>query len=165
MTSCPRRVEPQDTWVRNGAASVGWVGSKTALRCVVFIPDVHICDPLHLQLLRFWRRNPTAKRWTAGPSGSSRTSCEYQTACSASLGSSETCLLTNGVVKCGSLCGYPPFYEESESRLFSKIMKAQYEFDSPFWDDISESGNELGGSISSSAGAPGAHACALLTCS
>lgn len=39
------------------------------------------------------------------------------------------------------LCGYPPFYEESESKLFSKIMKAQYEFDSPFWDDISESGN------------------------
>lgn len=39
------------------------------------------------------------------------------------------------------LCGYPPFYEESETKLFSKIMKAQYEFDSPFWDDISESGN------------------------
>jgi len=39
------------------------------------------------------------------------------------------------------LCGYPPFYEESEARLFAKIMKAQYEFDSPFWDDISESGN------------------------
>lgn len=39
-----------------------------------------------------------------------------------------------------SLCGYPPFYEESETRLFSKIMKAHYEFDSPFWDDISESG-------------------------
>lgn len=42
-----------------------------------------------------------------------------------------------------SLCGYPPFYEESETRLFSKIMKAQYEFDSPFWDDISESGECL----------------------
>lgn len=39
-----------------------------------------------------------------------------------------------------SLCGYPPFYEETETRLFSKIMKAQYEFDSPFWDDISDSG-------------------------
>ncbi len=39
-----------------------------------------------------------------------------------------------------SLCGYPPFYEETETRLFSKIMKAQFEFDSPFWDDISESG-------------------------
>lgn len=41
------------------------------------------------------------------------------------------------------LCGYPPFYEETESRLFSRIMRAQYEFDSPFWDDISESGEYL----------------------
>lgn len=61
----------------------------------------------------------------------------------------------------GRLCGYPPFYEESESRLFSKIMKAQYEFDSPFWDDISESGSEPGGSISSEDDASGAHACAF----
>lgn len=38
------------------------------------------------------------------------------------------------------LCGYPPFYEENETKLYAKIMKAQYEFDSPFWDDISESG-------------------------
>uniref|UniRef100_A0A672IPB1 Calcium/calmodulin-dependent protein kinase IGb n=1 Tax=Salarias fasciatus TaxID=181472 RepID=A0A672IPB1_SALFA len=45
-----------------------------------------------------------------------------------------------GVITYILLCGYPPFYEESETRLFSKIMKAQYEFDSPFWDDISESG-------------------------
>ncbi|KAF3860894.1 hypothetical protein F7725_001149 [Dissostichus mawsoni] len=45
-----------------------------------------------------------------------------------------------GVITYILLCGYPPFYEESETRLFSKIIKAQYEFDSPFWDDISESG-------------------------
>lgn len=59
------------------------------------------------------------------------------------LGLSEASLITNDVIKCCSLCGYPPFYEESESRLFSKIMKAQYEFDSPFWDDISESGKDV----------------------
>ncbi|KPP61973.1 calcium/calmodulin-dependent protein kinase IG-like [Scleropages formosus] len=41
------------------------------------------------------------------------------------------------------LCGYPPFYEETETRLFSKIMKAQYEFDSPFWDDISDSAKDF----------------------
>lgn len=52
--------------------------------------------------------------------------------------------------KCRRLCGYPPFYEESETRLFSKIMKAQYEFDSPFWDDISESGNCIISDTSSS---------------
>lgn len=38
------------------------------------------------------------------------------------------------------LCGYPPFYDESDPELFSQILRASYEFDSPFWDDISESG-------------------------
>lgn len=38
------------------------------------------------------------------------------------------------------LSGYPPFYEENETRLFSKIRKAEYAFHSPYWDDISESG-------------------------
>ncbi|XP_041655728.1 calcium/calmodulin-dependent protein kinase IGb [Cheilinus undulatus] len=48
-----------------------------------------------------------------------------------------------GVITYILLCGYPPFYEETESRLFSKIMKAQYEFDSPFWDNISESAKDF----------------------
>ncbi|XP_068601171.1 calcium/calmodulin-dependent protein kinase IGb [Brachionichthys hirsutus] len=48
-----------------------------------------------------------------------------------------------GVIAYILLCGYPPFYEDSEARLFSKIMKAQYEFDSPFWDDISESAKDF----------------------
>lgn len=38
------------------------------------------------------------------------------------------------------LCGYPPFYDESDPELFNQILRASYEFDSPFWDDISESG-------------------------
>jgi len=38
------------------------------------------------------------------------------------------------------LCGYPPFYDENDSELFRQILKAEYEFDSPYWDDISESG-------------------------
>lgn len=42
------------------------------------------------------------------------------------------------------LCGYPPFYEETESKLFEKIKEGYYEFDSPFWDDISESGKVSG---------------------
>ncbi|KAG7255294.1 hypothetical protein CRUP_005135, partial [Coryphaenoides rupestris] len=48
-----------------------------------------------------------------------------------------------GVITYILLCGYPPFYEETETRLFSKIMKAQYEFDSPFWDDISDSAKDF----------------------
>lgn len=42
------------------------------------------------------------------------------------------------------LCGYPPFYEETESKLFEKIKEGYYEFESPFWDDISESGEHEG---------------------
>lgn len=39
-----------------------------------------------------------------------------------------------------SLCGYPPFYDENDSKLFEQILKADYEFDAPYWDDISDSG-------------------------
>lgn len=41
------------------------------------------------------------------------------------------------------LCGYPPFYDENDSKLFEQILKAEYEFDSPYWDDISDSGRCL----------------------
>ncbi|XP_037106794.1 calcium/calmodulin-dependent protein kinase type 1D-like [Syngnathus acus] len=44
-----------------------------------------------------------------------------------------------GVITYILLCGYPPFFEDNETRLFSKIMRADYAFHSPFWDDISES--------------------------
>lgn len=39
------------------------------------------------------------------------------------------------------LCGYPPFYDENDSELFRQILKAEFEFDSPYWDEISDSGN------------------------
>lgn len=47
-----------------------------------------------------------------------------------------------------SLSGNPPFYgdgdeDDSDSRdknLFLKILSGDYEFDSPYWDDISDSG-------------------------
>lgn len=42
---------------------------------------------------------------------------------------------------CFRLCGYPPFYDENDSKLFEQILKADYEFDSPYWDDISDSGD------------------------
>uniref|UniRef100_A0A8D0FWZ6 Calcium/calmodulin dependent protein kinase IG n=1 Tax=Strix occidentalis caurina TaxID=311401 RepID=A0A8D0FWZ6_STROC len=48
-----------------------------------------------------------------------------------------------GVITYILLCGYPPFYEETESKLFEKIKEGYYEFESPFWDDISESGKAL----------------------
>lgn len=47
------------------------------------------------------------------------------------------------ITKCNNhfrLCGYPPFYDENDAALFQQILKAEFEFDSPYWDDISESG-------------------------
>uniref|UniRef100_A0A8C5MDG0 Calcium/calmodulin dependent protein kinase IG n=1 Tax=Leptobrachium leishanense TaxID=445787 RepID=A0A8C5MDG0_9ANUR len=48
-----------------------------------------------------------------------------------------------GVITYILLCGYPPFYEETESRLFEKIREGTYEFESPFWDDISKSAKDF----------------------
>ncbi|KAG7254189.1 hypothetical protein CRUP_026678 [Coryphaenoides rupestris] len=41
------------------------------------------------------------------------------------------------------LCGYPPFYDENDSKLFEQILKADYEFDAPYWDDISDSAKDF----------------------
>ncbi|XP_046840774.1 calcium/calmodulin-dependent protein kinase type 1-like isoform X2 [Xenia sp. Carnegie-2017] len=48
-----------------------------------------------------------------------------------------------GVIAYILLCGYPPFYDEDDSNLFAQILKAEYEFDEPYWDDISESAKDL----------------------
>lgn len=46
------------------------------------------------------------------------------------------------------LSGNPPFYDEGDDddddshdkNMFRKILTGDYEFDSPYWDDISDSG-------------------------
>merc|ERR1712079_766196 len=41
------------------------------------------------------------------------------------------------------LCGYPPFYDENDANLFAQILKGEFEFDSPYWDDISSEAKEF----------------------
>ncbi|EDV29000.1 uncharacterized protein TRIADDRAFT_49758 [Trichoplax adhaerens] len=48
-----------------------------------------------------------------------------------------------GVISYILLCGYPPFYDEDDTELFAQIMRAAYEFDSPYWDDISDSAKDF----------------------
>uniref|UniRef100_A0A4W5NH05 CaM kinase like vesicle associated n=1 Tax=Hucho hucho TaxID=62062 RepID=A0A4W5NH05_9TELE len=67
--------------------------------------------------------------------------------------------LENGLIKdpCGTpdLSGNPPFYDEMEDddydnhdkNLFRKILSGDYEFDSPYWDDISDSAKSLVASL------------------
>ncbi|KAK6314865.1 hypothetical protein J4Q44_G00143940 [Coregonus suidteri] len=52
-----------------------------------------------------------------------------------------------GVIAYILLCGYPPFYDENDSKLFEQILKADYEFDEPYWDDISDSAKDFIGSL------------------
>lgn len=117
---------------------------------------------LSVQPLKFWPRNPTVKQWTAGLLESYLISCEYTDTgpactetivqqlghlCFASTSvsnficniiNSHWCHLSSPM--CLRLCGYPPFYDENDAKLFEQILKAEYEFDSPYWDDISDSG-------------------------
>ncbi|KAK2177097.1 hypothetical protein NP493_619g06014 [Ridgeia piscesae] len=48
-----------------------------------------------------------------------------------------------GVITYILLCGYPPFYDENDSELFRQILRADYEFDSPYWDEISDSAKQF----------------------
>jgi len=48
-----------------------------------------------------------------------------------------------GIVLYILLCGFPPFYEENNAELFEKIKQGEFEFNSPYWDDVSESAKDL----------------------
>ncbi|CAN8001081.1 unnamed protein product [Ixodes hexagonus] len=48
-----------------------------------------------------------------------------------------------GVIAYILLCGYPPFYDESDANLFAQILKGEFEFDSPYWDEISDSAKDF----------------------
>lgn len=41
------------------------------------------------------------------------------------------------------LCGFPPFYNEDNAALFEEIKSGEFDFPSPYWDDISEPAKEL----------------------
>lgn len=43
-----------------------------------------------------------------------------------------------GVITYILLCGYPPFYSEVDQELYQCIMIADFEYDSPYWDEISK---------------------------
>lgn len=48
-----------------------------------------------------------------------------------------------GIVAYILLCGYPPFREKTQKALFARIRKAQYEFDSPWWDPVSDAAKDF----------------------
>ena len=48
-----------------------------------------------------------------------------------------------GVILYILLCGFPPFYEEHTPELFKIIKKGEYDFPSPYWDEISDDAKDL----------------------
>jgi len=42
-----------------------------------------------------------------------------------------------------TLCGYPPFYDEVQEKLFRQIVKGSFDFPSPEWDNVSEEAKDL----------------------
>ena len=56
---------------------------------------------------------------------------------------SEVDMWSLGVITYILLCGCPPFYDENQARLFSKIKRGEFSFPSPFWDQVSIPAKEL----------------------
>uniref|UniRef100_A0A2C9M6Z5 Protein kinase domain-containing protein n=1 Tax=Biomphalaria glabrata TaxID=6526 RepID=A0A2C9M6Z5_BIOGL len=48
-----------------------------------------------------------------------------------------------GVIAYILLCGYEPFHSDNEPQMFKKILKGDYSFDSPWWDEISNNAKDL----------------------
>lgn len=48
-----------------------------------------------------------------------------------------------GVIVYILLCGYPPFYDANQQKLFKVIQAGKFNFDSPWWDNISPEAKDL----------------------
>ncbi|KAI9347388.1 kinase-like domain-containing protein, partial [Obelidium mucronatum] len=55
----------------------------------------------------------------------------------------EVDLWSIGVITYILLVGYPPFYDQNNAVLFRQIMSGKYEFDRPWWDNISEDAKDF----------------------
>jgi len=59
----------------------------------------------------------------------------------------EVDLWSVGVITYLILCGFPPFYGDSLPEVFEQIMKAEYDFPEPYWNDISKEAKDFIGRL------------------
>ena len=55
----------------------------------------------------------------------------------------EVDLWSIGVIIYILLCGFPPFYAEDDNEMFEMIKEADYDFPSPYWDEVGDSAKDL----------------------
>lgn len=48
-----------------------------------------------------------------------------------------------GVITYILLCGYPPFYGDSDQQIFESVRVGRFDFPSPDWDDISSDAKDF----------------------
>lgn len=48
-----------------------------------------------------------------------------------------------GVILYILICGFPPFYDEDNTKLFLSIQKGEYDYPSPYWDAVSPDAIDL----------------------
>ncbi|RUS78468.1 hypothetical protein EGW08_013756 [Elysia chlorotica] len=48
-----------------------------------------------------------------------------------------------GVIAYILLCGYEPFFAENDAAMFKKILKGEFVFDEPWWNDVSDNAKDL----------------------
>jgi serine/threonine protein kinase len=55
----------------------------------------------------------------------------------------EVDLWSSGVVLYVMLCGFTPFYDEDLSKVLNSILRGEYDFPQPYWDNISQDAMDL----------------------
>jgi len=48
-----------------------------------------------------------------------------------------------GVILYIMLCGYPPFYGESDAEILEAVLEGIYDFDDEVWDEVSEEAKDM----------------------